>query len=217
MSERIISLIIGYVCGLLQTSYLYGKLNHIDIREHGSGNAGATNALRTLGKKAGIITFLGDFLKPMLAALIVGLIYKDNSLVGMLECYAGFGAVMGHVFPCYLGFRGGKGVATIAGAGVWLAISNGYAYMIPVFVVLFALVVAITGYVSLGSIIFNVGYFLMIVLFGQFGILEYGQSVLYEMYLLTGIYCGICIFKHRTNIVRLVKGTENKVFQKKEK
>lgn len=216
MLERIICLIIGYVCGLCQTSYIYGRLKHIDIRDHGSGNAGTTNALRTLGKKAGLITFLGDFFKPMVAALIAWLIFKDNDLVKLLQLYAGVGAVLGHIFPCYLGFRGGKGVATIAGSSVLFSIVNGCWYVLVTLLVVFVVVVALTRYVSLGSIIIISAYFIWLVILGQIGALDWNRKQLYEMYILIGVYSAIAIWKHRTNIVRLVKGTENKVFQKKE-
>ena len=78
MLYRIICLIIGYIFGLIQTAYIYGEIKHIDIREHGSGNAGTTNALRTLGKKAGLITFLGDTLKPVAAMAICYFIFRDR-------------------------------------------------------------------------------------------------------------------------------------------
>lgn len=215
--ERIICIAIGYVCGLLQTAYLYGRLKHIDIREHGSGNAGTTNALRTLGKKAGLITFLGDFFKPMLAMLIVWLIFKDHDSVKLLQLYAGIGAVLGHIFPAYLGFRGGKGVATIAGMSVLYAILNGFWYVVAALAVIFILVVAVTRYVSLGSIIIITGYYIAVVVLGQMGVLDWEQNRLYEMYVVMGIYSALAIFKHKANIVRLIKGTENKVFEKKEK
>ncbi len=216
MLERIVCLVIGYICGLLQTSYLYGRLKHIDIREHGSGNAGTTNALRTLGKKAGIITFLGDFFKPMAAAWIAWLIFKDNDLIKLLQVYAGVGAVFGHIFPFYLGFRGGKGVATIAGMSVLFAILNEFWYVVAALAVVFVVVVAITRYVSLGSIVIILAYYIWVVLLGQMGVLGWKQSHLYEMYIVMGIYSAIAILKHRANIVRLVKGEENKIFQKKE-
>lgn len=217
MLERILCIVIGYICGLLQTSYLYGRLNHIDIREHGSGNAGTTNALRTLGKKAGLITFLGDFFKPMTAALIVWLIFRDNDMVRLLEVYAGVGAVLGHIFPCYLGFRGGKGVATIAGMSVLFCFRNGCWYVIPVMILIFVGVVALTRYVSLGSIVIVSVYYVWIILLGQSGTIDLEAKELYEIYILIGIYSFITIFKHRANISRLIKGEENKIFQKKEK
>lgn len=212
MLERIICLAIGYACGLIQTSYIYGRLNHIDIREYGSGNAGTTNALRTLGKKAGLITFLGDFFKPMLAVLIVWLIYKDSRLVLLLEAYAGIGAVLGHIFPCYLGFRGGKGVATVAGMSTVFCFRAGCWYIIPVMIVIFIAVVAVTRYVSLGSLLMVWLYFIGMIVLGQTGHIDLNGSALYEVYAMIGIYGIITVVKHRGNIVRLIHGEENKIF-----
>ena len=98
---------IGYVFGLFQTSYLYGKTKGIDIREHGSGNAGTTNALRTLGKKAGAITLAGDCIKCILAVLTVRLIFGAShpEMLKLLMVYAAAGTILGHNFPFYLGFR----------------------------------------------------------------------------------------------------------------
>lgn len=217
MLERMVCLLIGYACGLVQTSYLYGKKKHIDIREHGSGNAGTTNALRTLGKKAGIITFLGDFLKPMLAALIAWLLYRNQDIVLLLELYAGIGAVFGHIFPCYLGFRGGKGVATMAGIGSWFCVHAGFWYLIPAMLVLFVAVVTVTRYVSLGSMIMIWAYLISVIVMGQCGRIDLSWGACLEVYILTGIYAVITVVKHRTNIGRLFRGEENKIFQKKEK
>ena len=89
--ERFVCLILGYICGLFQTGYIYGRLHHIDIRKHGSGNAGTTNALRTLGWKAGAVTFLGDSLKCVLAVAIAYMIYgkSHNEMFELLAMYAG--------------------------------------------------------------------------------------------------------------------------------
>ena len=99
--ERIICVFIGYAFGLLQTGYLYGKLHHVDIRKQGSGNAGTTNALRTLGWKAGAVTLLGDAFKCVFAVVAVHLIYKDSrtDILPLLGMYAGMGAVLGHNYP----------------------------------------------------------------------------------------------------------------------
>ena len=99
--ERIICLVIGYLFGnIFQTGYWYGKFNHIDIREYGSGNAGTTNVMRTLGKKAGIITYLLDTFKAVFAALAVHFLFGRNSDIEMLLfLYSGFGVVLGHNFP----------------------------------------------------------------------------------------------------------------------
>ncbi len=116
MIERIICLAIGYVFGMIQTGYFYGKMRKIDIRDHGSGNAGTTNTLRTLGWKAGAITFLGDCFKCIAAVVVARAIFAGSSMPGLLlGMYAGMGAVLGHNYPCYLGFKGGKGIACMAG------------------------------------------------------------------------------------------------------
>ena len=113
--ERLICLLIGYAFGLIQTGYIYGKINNIDIRTLGSGNAGTTNALRTLGWKAGVITFIGDCLKCVVAVLLVRFVYKGAGNTDLLAIYTGLGAVLGHNFPFYLKFKGGKGIASTAG------------------------------------------------------------------------------------------------------
>jgi len=113
--ERLICVVIGYLFGLFQTGYFYGKLKHIDIRQHGSGNAGTTNALRTLGWTAGAITFLGDCLKCVAAVAVVYWLYgSTHDNISLLAMYAGMGAVLGHNFPFYLKFKGGKGIAATA-------------------------------------------------------------------------------------------------------
>ena len=113
---RILLLIIGYFIGNIETGYIFGKLNKMDIRNYGSGNAGATNTLRVLGPKAGLIVFLGDFCKSLIPCLVVRYIFRDNvSLSYVYMLYIGLGVVLGHNFPFYLGFKGGKGVASTAG------------------------------------------------------------------------------------------------------
>ena len=111
--ERLICLAIGYVCGLFQTSYIIGRFHQTDIREHGSGNAGTTNALRTFGKKAGAMTLLGDCLKCVAAILLVKVFFGKTygSVLPLLTVYAAAGCILGHNFPFYLNFRGGKGIA----------------------------------------------------------------------------------------------------------
>ena len=115
--ERIICLAIGYLFGMFQTSYIIGKIHHMDIRQYGSGNAGTTNALRTLGKKAGAMTLIGDMLKCVIAILIVDAVFENRyqEILPLLGMYTAAGCVLGHNFPFYLGFRGGKGIAASAG------------------------------------------------------------------------------------------------------
>ena len=119
--ERILCLLTGYVFGLFQTGYLYGKMHHIDIRQYGSGNSGTTNALRVMGKKAGLLVFMGDFLKTVFACLLVRLVMKGDPSVDLYVLYAGLGVVLGHNFPFYLHFKGGKGIASMAGILVSLS------------------------------------------------------------------------------------------------
>ena len=108
--ERLVCLLIGYIFGLFQTGYFYGKTQGVDIRKMGSGNAGSTNALRTMGIKAGMITLLGDCFKCVIAVLVVRGIYGQShaDILPLLSLYTGFGAVLGHNFPFYLKFKGGN-------------------------------------------------------------------------------------------------------------
>ena len=106
--ERLICIVIGYIFGLIQSGYLYGKANHMDIRQYGSGNAGSTNVLRVMGKKAGAIVFLGDFFKAVFAMAVCRLLFKGNADVDLLALYAGLGVTLGHNFPFYLKFKGGN-------------------------------------------------------------------------------------------------------------
>ena len=109
--ERIICLVVGYAFGLIESGYLYGKMNGIDIRQHGSGNSGTTNALRVLGKKAGLVVFIGDVLKTMIPCVAVRILFRDDPPMGyLLTLYTGLGVILGHNYPFYLKFQGGKGI-----------------------------------------------------------------------------------------------------------
>lgn len=209
---RIISLIIGYGFGLFQTGYLYGKSKGIDIRKEGSGNAGTTNSLRVLGWKAGAITFLGDLFKAIFAVLLVKLIFRNTypDFVKVLELYAGFGTVLGHNFPFYLQFKGGKGIACTS--GMILAVLPISA---PVSLVLFIGAVAITRYVSLGSILVVCSYLIQVIVFGQLGILHLTGGALIEFYIVSACFTLMALWKHKENIYRLLHGTENKIGAKK--
>lgn len=209
---RVIALAIGYVCGLFQTGYIYGKSKGIDIRNEGSGNAGTTNSLRVLGWKAGLITFLGDLCKAILAVVLVKVIFDESypDSIKVLELYAGFGTVLGHNFPCYLKFKGGKGIACTA--GVILAVCPLAA---PICLVLFIGSIAITRYVSLGSILVVIAYLIQVIVFGQMGYLHMEAEYLPEFYIITACFTGMALWRHRANIKRLLNGTENKLGMKK--
>lgn len=206
--ERLVCIVIGYLCGLFQTGYIYGKLNHIDIRKMGSGNAGTTNALRTLGFKAGLITFLGDSLKAVLAALIVKMIFKEShaDMIPLLVLYAGLGTVLGHNFPFYLGFKGGKGIAATAGM---ICSFNGIMTVIGFFT--FIIIVALTRYVSIGSLCLIAGFMLELVIMGSKGTFNLAQPYLYELYAVGAVLTLLAFYRHRANIARLLKGEESKL------
>lgn len=212
--SRGICLVIGYIFGLFQTGYIYGKAHNIDIRQQGSGNAGTTNALRTLGWKAGLITFIGDLGKAMLAMLAAWLLFHEKYPDGvkLLEMYAGFGAVLGHNFPFYLKFKGGKGIACTS--GFILAFCP---LMAPICLILFIGAVAITRYVSLGSILVVVSFFIQLIVFGQMGLLRVAPDLLPEVYVVGGLFTLLALWRHRANIKRLLSGTENKLSLHKSK
>ena len=210
--ERLICLGIGYVFGLFQTGYIYGRMHGMDIRKHGSGNAGSTNALRTMGVKAGAITLLGDCFKCVIAVLVVRGIFASRcpEILPLLSLYAGFGAVLGHNYPFYLGFKGGKGIA--ATAGMILATDL---RMAAVCLVVFVVIVAVTRYVSLGSLVVTVLFLAGLVICGQMGEFGMAQNYIFEMYGVGLLFTLSAFFQHRANIKRLREGTENKIGLKK--
>lgn len=208
--ERIICLLIGYVFGLFQTAYFYGKLHGIDIRQHGSGNAGTTNTLRVLGTKAGLIVLAGDCLKCMAAIWVVRLIFGGShpEIIYLLSLYAAAGAILGHNYPFYMGFKGGKGIA--ATAGLILAF---HPYFIVMGVVIFFGIFFTTHYVSLGSLLVYLGLIIEMIVCGQMGLFAgMSQAQLYEMYALTFALAVLAYWKHRENIKRLIHGNERKTY-----
>lgn len=208
--ERIICLVIGYAFGLFQTAYFYGKAHGIDIRSHGSGNAGTTNTLRVLGTKAGLIVFAGDVIKCILAVVAVRLLFGKNygDIIYLLMLYAGTGAILGHNFPFYLNFKGGKGIAATAGL-----ILSFHPLFIPMGVILFFGIFFTTHYVSLGSLLVYAGFMIEMVICGQMGVFGgLTQAQLYELYGITAFLTVMAYWKHRENIVRLVKGVERKTY-----
>lgn len=207
--ERLVCILIGYACGLFQTSYFIGKAHHMDIRQYGSGNAGTTNALRTLGKKAGAMTLLGDCLKCVAAILISRAVFKSSyeEILPLLSLYAAAGCILGHNFPFYLGFRGGKGVA----ASVGLVAAFDWKIFLICAVIFFSVFFA-THYVSLCSITSYVAALILMIIFGQMG--SYGMDGAHrlEMYGIMAFLTVLALYRHRKNIQRLLSGTENKIF-----
>ena len=207
--ERLICIIIGYVFGLFQTSYIYGRLHGIDIRKCGSGNAGTTNMLRTLGTKAGAITLLGDAFKCVIAVLVVRMLFagKYPDMLPLLSIYTAAGVVLGHNFPFYMNFKGGKGIAATAG----LILSMSW-QMTLLGILTFGTAVALTHYVSLGSLLVYIGFLIELIVFGQNGMFGMSQAYLNEMYVVAVLLTALAIFMHRANIVRLVHVTERKTY-----
>ena len=211
--ERLICIVIGYIFGLIQSGYLYGKANHMDIRQYGSGNAGSTNVLRVMGKKAGAIVFLGDFFKAVLAMAVCRLLFKGNEEVDLLALYAGLGVTLGHNFPFYLKFKGGKGIAVTAGMILSTDIR-----IAAVCLIVFIVIVAVTRYVSLGSLVISVLFLVGLVIDGQMGMFGMAQKYLFELYGIGVLFVFSAFIRHRANIGRLRNGTESKIsFSKKKK
>ena len=218
MLARVCCVLIGYCCGLLQTGYIYGKLNGIDIRSVGSGNAGTTNMLRTLGPKAGLITLLFDALKTVFAISISWLVFHASNadIMPLLELYAAAGAILGHDFPFYMHFKGGKGIA--ATAGLILGLHDPIILILGI--ITFFGIFATTHYVSLGSLSVYVGLVTECVVMGQ---LHYGrfkvlsQNSLIEFYVVLILLAVLAFYQHRANIHRLLTGTERKTYISKEK
>lgn len=207
--ERLICAAIGYACGLFQTAYLIGKVYHTDMRKHGSGNLGSTNVMRTLGKKAGALNLLGDCLKCVAAILIVRAVYgrTQADILPLLSLYAAAGCVLGHNFPFYLKFKGGKGIA--ASVGLLLAFDiRIFAICAVVFFGLFFT----THYVSLCSVSAYVTALICMIVLGQMG--AYGMDLNHrmELYVLMAALTVLAIYRHSANIKRLLDGTENKIY-----
>ncbi len=208
--ERILCLAIGYVFGLFQTAYIYGKMHGIDIRQHGSGNAGTTNTLRVLGTKAGLIVFAGDVLKCVCAIVACSLLFGKNhpDMIYLLKLYAAAGAILGHNFPFYLGFKGGKGIA--ATAGLILAFHPTF---LPVGVLVFFGIFFTTHYVSLGSLLVYAAFMIQITISGQMGLFQgMSRQHLFEMYGVAAFLTIMAYYKHRENMKRLLKGEERKTY-----
>ena len=194
---RVVCLLIGYCFGIFQTAFIYGKLHGIDIREKGSGNSGTTNALRVLGKKAGIIVFFGDALKAVFAMVLVHVLFRAEypDMEALLRIYAGAGVVLGHNFPFYMGFKGGKGIAATGGISLGMAWQCCVAVAITFFTLFFA-----THYVSLGSLCMYVVFVIALVVMGQTGCFGMPQAYLTEMYVIAVLLMIMAFIRHRGNL-----------------
>ena len=207
---RLVCVVIGYAFGLFQTAYFLGKAKGIDIRQYGSGNSGTTNAVRVLGTKAGLLVMVGDILKCIIVVWIVRLTFGASypDMKYLLCLYAGAGAVLGHNYPFYMGFRGGKGIAATGGL-----ILSFHPHFIVVGVLAFFGSFLLTHYVSLGSLMVYAFFMIQMVVEGQLGVFgNTSQAVLNEMYIVTAFLTVMAYWKHRQNIIRLIHGEERKTY-----
>ena len=215
--QKIICIVIGYIFGLFQTGFIIGKMHNIDIREFGSGNSGTTNAMRTLGKKYGFMTFFGDALKAVFAVGVTYLLFRNscNDSLIAIALYIGLGTILGHNFPFYMNFKGGKGIA--ASSGVIFSLVFFDWKFLALGLITFFVALALTKYVSFSSLCLMTGFFLEMVIFGQLNMVHnLNQSEKLESYILVGIMMVLSYIRHKDNIKRLVNGTERKIGQKKE-
>lgn len=207
----ILSFVISYLLGSLNTSVIVGKFAGVDVRTKGSGNAGMTNTLRVIGKKAAVLVFVFDFLKTIAALFVSGVIAKvfDNQNTELLEyCkYIGaFGAVLGHNFPIYFGFKGGKGIVSSIAVILYLD----YRIGIIIAVVCVAIMI-ITKYVSLGSVVGAILYPIFVIAFNT----DFESKTVPYYIAMSVVISLLALYRHRANIKRLLTGTESKIGQKK--
>lgn len=196
--QTALAAIAGYLLGSLNTSLIVGKFYSVDVRKHGSGNAGMTNTLRTLGKKAALLVILGDVLKGILAYIAGYYIYGGQlgGLVGGTAC------IFGHIWPVFFGFKGGKGVLTA------FAVLLMFDWPIALGLLLvFIIILLLTRYVSLGSVTAALLFPITAALLGRDA-----QTLVFS-----GIIAVLIIIKHNTNIKRLLDGTESRFTLKRNK
>lgn len=207
--------IIAYLIGSVNFSILISKKTAgFDIREKGSGNAGTTNMLRTMGKGAALITLILDILKGVVTiwisifySFLLYKLFNINLNAAFLVQIAGIFVILGHTFPIYFGFKGGKGVATTLGI---LLVTN---WHIGLICLVFALVlIAITKMVSVGALAASILFPVLTIFSDQISFIKPGNYIIYSI-LIAIIVC----FNHRANIQRLMNGTENKISFKKKK
>ncbi len=212
IAEIIICVTAGYLLGSVSFGYIIGKDAGIDIRESGSGNIGTTNALRTLGKKAGFLTFLGDFLKAFIPAFAAR--YISCNVIGdgaeyayLLGLVTGLATVLGHNFPVWMHFKGGKGIAVTSGVTVAIAYEH-WPYIL-IALAIFIIIVVATGYVSVGSLLVPAWALPVYAV-----IFKRGTAYFPVILVISLLFTVLAVIMHRENIKRLINGTENKLFRK---
>jgi len=204
MFSLVLIILFAYLVGSFPTSIVVGRMTRrIDIREHGSKNAGGTNAFRVLGWKAGLFVAMVDILKGVLATLLIAKIRVDPLTLDyeLVQIIAGTSAVIGHVWTVLAKFKGGKGVAT--GGGMIIAL---FPWASLICFIIFAALVLTTRYVSLGSIIATSSLPFVLLTFDRM----FGKSVSNSLLTFSILISCLIIFTHRSNIRRLINGTENR-------
>ena len=213
LGARIVCIVIGYVFGMIQTAVFYGKLKGVDIRKVGSGNAGTTNTLRVLGPKAGGVVLLGDMLKCMAAIFVTYLIFgrSNPEYIILFMTYTAAGAVLGHDFPFFLKFKGGKGIACTAGYTIYLSIQFNILFLI-MGIISFFLPFNLFHIVSICSLVYYVVLWVTTIIYGQMGFFAAPQGALIEVYILLTILAALAFYQHRGNIKKLLNGQERKTY-----
>lgn len=208
----ILSFVLAYLLGSINTSVIIGKLKGIDIRKKGSGNAGMTNTLRVVGKSAAVLVFIFDFLKTIVALVLAIFIGKaiaseNRDAVEYMKYVAGFGVVLGHNFPIYFGFKGGKGIVCSIAVILFLDWRIGI-----IIATVCILIMVITKYVSLGSVVGAIIYPIFVIAFNpDFSIMTVRYYIAMSV-----VISLLALYRHRANISRLLKGTELRFGQKKD-
>lgn len=204
---------LAFLTGSIPFGFLLGKLRGIDIRTEGSGNIGSTNVFRILGRKAGIFCLVLDALKGFLPVFLAQQWVPDNTLGDSVEVLTAMACILGHNYSPWIGFKGGKGIATTGGALIALMPAA-----VVILVLIFIIVTKITKYVSLGSIATGIALPVITAL-GSYYHVQAGDippdgwnKPLFLFSLVAGI---MAVWKHRSNIVRLRAGTEHRIGQKK--
>lgn len=203
--EFAVCLIVGYFCGCISSGYFVGKFFRKDIRNLGSGNAGTTNVLRNFGPVPAIITFVGDLVKAVVPILIIRLCIPFANPWYLLCLYCGLGVVLGHNYPFYLGFKGGKGIAVTAA----VVMSAAHPIMIPIGLAIFVAAVVLTRYVSVGSLL--VAWYIP----ANTIAFHHADKMFLHMLVISLFFTAFAYFQHRENIVRLIHGNENKLWKTK--
>lgn len=210
--EILVWIIIGYFLGVVSFGYIIGKDAGVDIRRTGSGNIGTTNALRTLGVKAGILTFAGDFLKAFVPTILseyisIHCLGDSKDFAYMMSLIIGLFVVLGHNFPFWMKFKGGKGIAVTAGVTVAVSLKN-WPFLV-VAIILFVSAVLITRYMSVGSLLI-VAWVLPVYTI----VYERSNQYFVITLIISFMFTALAFIKHAPNIKRLMNGTENKLFSK---